>query len=62
MITKSHRRWEQKAMQIAQFMHLPGTDMAREFIEKIKLHDAYRNEKFEDAHAEVWKLLCISIA
>jgi sulfatase maturation enzyme AslB (radical SAM superfamily) len=39
------------------FMNLPGQDMSKDFIEKIKLHDSYRNEKFEDAHPEVWRLL-----
>lgn len=46
-----------KIEQIINFMNLSGTDMSKEFIEKINLHDAYRNEKFEDAHPEVWKLL-----
>lgn len=43
--------------QIINFMNLPGTDMSSELIKKIKMHDAYRNEKFEDSHLEVWKLI-----
>lgn len=57
MITESDRSWQQKAMQITQFMHLPGIDMSKEFVNKIEQHDKYRNEKFEDAHPEVWRLL-----
>lgn len=47
----------QRIEQIINFMNLPGQDMSREFIEKIKLHDKYRNEKFEDSHLEIWRLL-----
>lgn len=54
---KCDQRWHDKLNGIIGFMNLPGQDMSKEFIEKIKLHDAYRNEKFEDAHSEVWRLL-----
>ena len=57
MLTMSDPIWHQKLNGVIGFMNLPGTDMSKEFIEKIKLHDAYRNEKFEDAHPEVWRLL-----
>lgn len=57
MITMSNPMWHSKLNGIIGFMNLPGIDMSREFIDKITMHDKYRNEKFEDAHPEVWKLL-----
>ena len=57
MLSHSHEYWHPKIKGIIGFMNLPGIDMSKEFIEKIKLHDAYRKEKFEDAHLEVWKLI-----
>lgn len=57
MLTMCDTRWHPKLLGVIGFMNLPGQDMSKEFVEKIKLHDAYRNEKFEDAHPEVWRLL-----
>lgn len=57
MLSHSHPYWHTKIKDIIGFMNLPGTDMSKEFIEKINLHDKYRKEKFEDAHPEVWRLL-----
>lgn len=57
MLTMCDPYWHSKLNGIIGFMNLPGQDMSKDFIEKIKLHDSYRNEKFEDAHPEVWRLL-----
>lgn len=57
MLSVSRPHWHNKISGIIGFMNLPGTDMSKEFISRIKAHDTYRNEKFEDTHSEVWKLL-----
>ena len=57
MLTMCDPNWHPKLLGIIGFMNLPGQDMSNEFIEKIKLHDAYRGQSFEDAHPEVWRLL-----
>lgn len=54
---KCNTMWHPKINGIIGFMNLQGQDMSQALIEKLKLHDAYRNEKFEDSHPEVWKLL-----
>lgn len=46
-----------KIEQIINFMNLSGIDMTQEFIKRIKIHDDYRKEKFEDSHLEIWKIL-----
>lgn len=57
MLSHSNQYWHPKIKSIIGFMNLPGTDMSNEFVKKITLNDKYRNEKFEDAHPEVWKLI-----
>jgi len=57
MLSTSHSYWHEKLNGVIGFMNLPGTDMSKEFIKKINLHDAYRKEKFSDAHPEVWRML-----
>ena len=57
MLEHSHSKWHTRLNSVIGFMNLTGQNMAVDFIEKIKLHDEYRNEKFEEIHPEVWKLL-----
>lgn len=57
MFAQGHTMWKDRIYEVVQFMHMPGVDMLNDFIEKIKKHDAYRNQKFEDVHPEVWKVL-----
>jgi len=49
--------WHAKIKGVIGFMNLPGQDMSKDFTHRISLNDKYRNERLEDAHPEVWKLL-----
>lgn len=57
MIETCDSIWHEKVNGVIGFMNLPGINMSKDFVSRIKIHDAYRNEKFEDAHPEVWKLI-----
>lgn len=57
MLNNSDSKWHDKLNSIIGFMNLPGEDLSKEFIDKIKIHDNYRNEKFMDNHKDVWDLL-----
>ena len=57
MLTMCDPTWHTKLFGVIGFMNLSGEDLSKEFINKIKIHDNYRNEKFMDHHKEVWDLL-----